>query len=251
MKTLLRAVVYYMGASFIAGVCFVMVFMIWSGDASNPIQTQRSSNPSRPTAYPTRSFDAYNAQPAQTVAEKFEDGVRRARPDNMVYPYRDQIRVSTDGGVLMFIFRGETEALEEAMDVAAELISYGATTILSEGLPYTEVVFAYPGPQQTHMFVWIEGGDAIRVVAREPAKVWEYMRSGVDWGNVPLEDRPQSAPVELPVCDCSGNVYQCRDFARQSDAQACYQYCLRKAGAADVHQIDTDADGIACESLSP
>lgn len=40
------------------------------------------------------------------------------------------------------------------------------------------------------------------------------------------------------------------DFATQAEAQACYAYCLDQ-GAGDIHLLDADADGVACESLPP
>lgn len=48
-----------------------------------------------------------------------------------------------------------------------------------------------------------------------------------------------------PVCDCSCNRYDCKDFASHAAAQACYEFC----GSGDVHHLDGDADGLACETL--
>ncbi len=49
-------------------------------------------------------------------------------------------------------------------------------------------------------------------------------------------------------CSCAGNLYNCSDFATQCQAQACYEKCLAETGQ-DIHQLDRDDDGIACESL--
>ena len=51
-----------------------------------------------------------------------------------------------------------------------------------------------------------------------------------------------------PVCDCSGDHYNCTDFASTGAARACYRYCTG-LGKGDVHRLDSDDDGIACESL--
>ncbi len=59
----------------------------------------------------------------------------------------------------------------------------------------------------------------------------------------PIAVLPQSA-----VCDCSGNIYDCNNFGNQASAQACYNYCQQQ-GVGDVHQLDLDYDGIACEDL--
>ena len=47
--------------------------------------------------------------------------------------------------------------------------------------------------------------------------------------------------------DCSGNVYNCGDFLTHTDAQAVFEACGGVSN--DVHQLDRDGDGIACESL--
>lgn len=57
-----------------------------------------------------------------------------------------------------------------------------------------------------------------------------------------------NTPVPGAVCDCSGDLYNCSNFRRQSDAQACYNYCMQIVHT-DIHRLDADDDGIACESL--
>mgnify|MGYP003865062511 CR=1 FL=1 len=46
---------------------------------------------------------------------------------------------------------------------------------------------------------------------------------------------------------CDYDAYNCPDFATQLDAQACHDYCFALFGF-DVHGLDSDNDGIACES---
>jgi len=48
------------------------------------------------------------------------------------------------------------------------------------------------------------------------------------------------------VCDCSYNRYNCKDFSWHAAAQACYDYCI-SLGKGDIHQLDGDKNGIACE----
>ena len=50
------------------------------------------------------------------------------------------------------------------------------------------------------------------------------------------------------VCDCSGNHYNCADFASRADAQACFDYCMAEVNE-DVHHLDGGGDGLVCESL--
>lgn len=56
----------------------------------------------------------------------------------------------------------------------------------------------------------------------------------------------QSAPGNCTIC--SYDAYNCSDFSTQAAAQACYDYCWQQVGH-DVHQLDADGDGEACESL--
>jgi len=64
------------------------------------------------------------------------------------------------------------------------------------------------------------------------------------WGPRPTETAQGSAPR----FDCSDNLYNCSDFSSQAEAQMCYDYC-QALGRGDVHWLDDDCDGVACESL--
>lgn len=60
-------------------------------------------------------------------------------------------------------------------------------------------------------------------------------------------DTPLPPPTAVPTaCDCSADVYNCPDFGSPYAAQQCYLQC-RDAGAGDVHRLDRDGDGNACE----
>jgi hypothetical protein len=49
-------------------------------------------------------------------------------------------------------------------------------------------------------------------------------------------------------CPCTGDLLDCKDFQTHQQAQACYNKCLA-AGVGDIHRIDQEGDGQACESL--
>jgi uncharacterized membrane protein YgcG len=53
---------------------------------------------------------------------------------------------------------------------------------------------------------------------------------------------------QVVVCECGYNAYDCSDFGSKSDANACFQYC-RSQGKEDVHNMDGDNDGDACERM--
>ncbi len=46
---------------------------------------------------------------------------------------------------------------------------------------------------------------------------------------------------------CSGNVYNCDDFATHDEAQALFEDC--GGVVSDIHKLDGDQDGLACEAL--
>jgi micrococcal nuclease len=47
--------------------------------------------------------------------------------------------------------------------------------------------------------------------------------------------------------DCSANTYNCTDFKTHLDAQNAFESCGGNSN--DIHKLDSDGDGIACESL--
>ncbi len=58
---------------------------------------------------------------------------------------------------------------------------------------------------------------------------------------------PASPIPQASGCDCSGNKYNCSDFETHDEAQTCFEFCGGTSN--DVHRLDRDGDGIACESL--
>lgn len=47
---------------------------------------------------------------------------------------------------------------------------------------------------------------------------------------------------------CTSDAYNCSDFATQSEAQEVFDYCVN-LGFGDIHRLDRDNNGVACESL--
>ena len=54
-------------------------------------------------------------------------------------------------------------------------------------------------------------------------------------------------PPAAEVCSCAGDTLNCGDFGSHASAQACYNYCVSQ-GRGDIHRLDRDGDGSACES---
>lgn len=77
-------------------------------------------------------------------------------------------------------------------------------------------------------------------------------------GQQTLQDASGTLPeVSLPILPsalqpkpgaiCSFNAYNCSDFATHTEAQAVFESCGGTLN--DVHRLDGDGDGVACESL--
>lgn len=70
-----------------------------------------------------------------------------------------------------------------------------------------------------------------------------------------LQDKAQedgigmwSRPDLVGPCDCDRNLYDCRDFRSQNEAQTCFNYCMDTMNE-DIHHLDGSNDGFVCESL--
>ena len=70
---------------------------------------------------------------------------------------------------------------------------------------------------------------------------------GAGGSAVPVTVDDPAGPVGGANCDCSGNTLNCGDFNTHAEAQTCYETCGGVNN--DVHRLDGDKDGNACESL--
>jgi hypothetical protein len=57
-------------------------------------------------------------------------------------------------------------------------------------------------------------------------------------------EEPEGNSSETYVCN--ENYYNCGDFETQEEAQQVLEYC---GAEEDIHGLDLDGDGVACESL--
>lgn len=58
---------------------------------------------------------------------------------------------------------------------------------------------------------------------------------------------PPPSSNEPAKYDCSGNKYNCTNFKTQKEAQAAFDFCGGVKN--DIHKLDSNKDGQACESL--
>lgn len=89
-------------------------------------------------------------------------------------------------------------------------------------------------PNQT-----VKKEQAVRLKNESGKLLYEFMKKTSDRYSF-------KKPDDLYVC-CT-NEYNCSDFESQKAAQAVLSRC-KKQGAGDVHRLDKDSDGKACESL--
>ncbi len=59
----------------------------------------------------------------------------------------------------------------------------------------------------------------------------------------PFGQQDTSAGAEY---NCELDTYNCGDFETQAEAQEVFEYC----GDDDIHRLDADGNGMACESLA-
>ena len=69
---------------------------------------------------------------------------------------------------------------------------------------------------------------------------------GIIIGYIFLRDTG-SEPVGIFVANCESDSYNCDDFITQEDAQDVFDACGGVDN--DIHQLDRDGNGVACESL--
>lgn len=59
---------------------------------------------------------------------------------------------------------------------------------------------------------------------------------------------PSPTPTTGLTYICTSDAYNCSDFSTQAEAQEVFNYCSAR-GFGDIHRLDFDGNGVACESL--
>lgn len=95
-----------------------------------------------------------------------------------------------------------------------------------------ELVDDWKDLQEDTMSDWKESNDA-----------WEEMYYNLLDDCYDSDYSSSDYDYSYPIC--SYNAYNCADFNNQAEAQTVMEYC----GSNDIHYLDGDDDGIACEEL--
>ena len=97
--------------------------------------------------------------------------------------------------------------------------------------------------------IWVSPGKSVQEMRVGTNKYIYWANGKVHEESVIITKRGNNVTLEPPkVCSCNKNIYNCSDFKRQWDAQQCYLYCLGIRNK-DIHRLDGDDDGRACEAL--
>ena len=73
-----------------------------------------------------------------------------------------------------------------------------------------------------------------------------FLITGCSASEASKQEIIKPAPKPKQTCSCRSDRYNCNDFKTNREAQEAYECCMEKLGY-DVHQLDGDLDGRACE----
>jgi len=138
--------------------------------------------------------------------------------------------------------RLEADSTQDERDRYGRLLRY---VFLEDGTNFNKMMidegYAYEYTYSTLYKYQTEFKQA-EVVAKElEMGLWGTSEDSVD--SIPT---PDPTPISGQY-NCSSNVYNCTDFSTHTEAQSIYNSC---GGASnDIHRLDADKDGKACESL--
>lgn len=174
------------------------------------------------------------SKPVEWMGLEASEANRQLVEGQTVYLEKDVSETDRYGRLLRYVF------LVDALFVNAELLRLG----------YAQVSTYPPDVRYQDLFL------AMQQEARAAgAGLWGPTPTFLPTTAVPVPPTPTMVPAAQPtqppsitVCDCSGNIYNCPDFDTHAEAQECYEYCV-STGHGDVHHLDGDNNGKACESL--
>lgn len=74
----------------------------------------------------------------------------------------------------------------------------------------------------------------------------DYVRG---YFNDKVQERINKISENAVSPNCNSDIYNCSNFTIQAEAQDVFDWCVRQ-GKGDVHQLDADGNGEACDSLA-
>ncbi|MBR9701724.1 hypothetical protein GOV13_02270 [Candidatus Pacearchaeota archaeon] len=172
--------------------------------------------------------------------EKGEDGYKDAKEYLEDLVLDEKVRLEKDvsergkyGRLVRYIY------LEDGTFVNEKMVKKG----------YAEAYWYYPD-----VTLCPEIQDAEDYAKKRDLGIWEDEEEDKDKDEEEIDNEEEAVvnkeddSLEDSVdYDCSYNKYNCGDFSTQAEAQAMFEDCGGTSN--DIHWLDGDEDGIACESL--
>jgi len=141
---------------------------------------------------------------------------------------RDVSGTDRYGRLLRYVYVSEDESQDEIF-VNEYLVRMGYASVMT-----------YP-PDITYSSLFVE---AERQAREESRGLWGECGKKVE--QVDQVDKVDQV-INYRDWECSSNTYNCSDFETQIEAQNVFEFCGGLSN--DVHRLDSDKDGIVCESL--
>ena len=114
-----------------------------------------------------------------------------------------------------------------------------------------ELVTIDDGDETSYRYTWVDTRDGRLVYDAVTGKYIKKISSNIDPDKAYNEEMDKYVKKMRNLQEnavCSSNTYNCEDFDTKAKAQAVYYQCKQEVGS-DIHLLDMDDDGLACESL--
>ena len=132
----------------------------------------------------------------------------------------------------------EADSIQGEWDKYGRLLRY---VFLEDGTNFNKMMI---GEGYAHEYTY---GTSYKYQAefKQAEKVAMETKIGL-WATGVCDSQSTPTPVSGQY-NCSSNIYNCTDFSTHTEAQSVYESCGGVAN--DIHKLDRDNDGVACESL--
>jgi hypothetical protein len=127
-----------------------------------------------------------------------------------------------------------------------DFVSAQNTALAEAWLSYTQTVQASITDTPLPTATWLPTETSLPTETASPLPTATFIVFSTSTPFIVIA-QPTSAPIS-GGCSCASDSMNCGDFSSWSAAQACYTSCLA-AGAGDIHRLDGNNDGSACDSL--
>jgi hypothetical protein len=198
------------------------------------ISTPKPTNTSRPTSVPTQSDDPQKARytivAKQTIDHMVVIDPKYSTDKQVLLEISREICNGKDICVVMF-WDDENKAARSIPMTDQQVFDKVAQYNINKNSGLDRLLFCTQGScDESSSVILAPTSTPLRLPTRTLVSI------------VPTSDSSQA------VCSCAGDTLNCSNFGSKASAQACYEYCV-SIGRGDIHGLDGNGDGDACESL--